>query len=265
VLECVVNISEGRRLPVISQVASAAGLALLDVHRDPHHNRSVLTMASADGEELEAAVRAVADAAVRLIDLRQHDGAHPRIGALDVVPFAPLQESTLDDAVRARDRFANYACSRLSVPCFVYGPERTLPEVRRGAFSSITPDVGGPAPHPSAGAIAVGARPVLVAYNVWLVESDIARARQVARAVRGPAIRALGLSLGDRAQVSMNLVDPRRVGPDAAFDAVASQVPVAGAELVGLLPCDVLDMVPARRWDELDLGADRTIEGRLPT
>lgn len=258
------NISEGGRLHVVQQIAAAARDALLDVHSDPHHNRSVLTLASADDEELEAAVRAVAEAAVRLIDLRQHGGAHPRIGALDVVPFAPLQGSSLDDAVLARDRFANYAWSRLSVPCFAYGPERTLPEVRRGAFRSVLPDTGGPAPHPSAGSIAVGARPVLVAYNVWLVEPDIAQARQVARAVRGPSIRALGLSLGDRVQVSMNLVAPRSLGPDAAFDAVAAKVPVAGAELVGLLPRDVLEAVPARRWDQLDLGADCTIEGRLP-
>lgn len=256
-LECVVNISEGRDRRVIEAIAAAAGPALLDVHTDPHHHRSVLTLVG------EAAPRAVAAAAVARIDLRDHVGVHPRIGAVDVVPFVPLGDSDLADAVAARDRFCAWAASELALPCFTYGPERSLPEVRRRAWVDLQPDAGPLAPHPSAGAVAVGARPVLVAYNVWLAEPDLAAARRIAAEVRGPAVRALGLAVGDRVQVSMNLVEPDRVGPAAATAAVAARAAVAGCELVGLVPRSVLEAVPPARWTELDLTEDRTIEARL--
>jgi glutamate formiminotransferase len=257
VLECVVNVSEGRRPDVVTALAAAAGRSLLDVHRDPDHHRSVLTLV---GEE---APRAVAAAVVATLDLVAHAGAHPRIGVVDVVPFVPLAGSDLDDAVGARDRFAAWAATELGLPCFLYGPERSLPDVRRSAFDSLAPDIGPLVPHPSAGAVAVGARPVLVAYNIWLAEPDLARARAVAEAVRGPAVRALGLGVGEAVQVSMNLVDPSAVGPAEAYDAVASRAAVARAELVGLIPGSVLAAVPRRRWAELDLAEDRTIEARL--
>ncbi len=251
------NVSEGRRAEVVDALAAAAGDALLDVHRDPHHHRSVLTVIGED------APRAVATTAVASLDLRDHTGAHPRIGVVDVVPFVPLGGSDIDDAVGARHRFAAWAADELALPCFLYGPERSLPEVRRGAFRSIAPDAGPPAPHPSAGAAAVGARPVLVAYNVWLAEPDLDRARLLAEAVRGPAVRALGLRVGEGVQVSMNLIDPSTVGPAEAYDAVAAQAEVARAELVGLVPATVLAAVPRRRWAELDLAEDRSIEARL--
>lgn len=251
------NISEGRRPDVVAALAAAAGPSLLDVHRDPDHHRSVLSMV---GEE---APRAVATAAVATLDLVAHAGAHPRIGVVDVVPFVPLAGIDLDDAVGARDRFAAWAAADLGLPCFLYGPERSLPDVRRSAFDSLAPDVGPLAPHPSAGAVAVGARPVLVAYNVWLAEPDLARARAVAEAVRGRAVRALGLRVGEAVQVSMNLVDPSTVGPADAYDAVASRAAVARAELVGLIPEAVLAAVPRRRWAQLDLAEDCTIEARL--
>lgn len=251
------NVSEGRRPDVIAALASVAGQSLLDVHRDPDHHRSVLTLV---GEE---APRAVAAAAVATLDLVAHAGAHPRIGVVDVVPFVPLAGSDLDDAVGARDRFAAWAAAELGLPCFLYGPERSLPDVRRSAFDSLAPDVGPLVPHPSAGAVAVGARPVLVAYNVWLAEPDLARARAVAEAVRGRAVRALGLGVGEAVQVSMNLVDPSTVGPADAYDAVASRAAVARAELVGLIPGSVLAAIPRPRWAELDLAEDRTIEARL--
>lgn len=257
VLECVVNISEGRDRAIIAAVAEAAGRHLLDVHTDPHHHRSVLTLAV--GVE---AVRAVAAAAVGRLDLRTHTGVHPRIGVLDVVPFVALGRSDPADAVDARDAFAEWAGWQLDLPCFRYGDERGLPDVRRQAFDPLAPDAGPPRPHPTAGACAVGARPPLVAYNVWLAEPDVDTARRIARAVRDPAVRALGLVVGDRVQVSMNLVDPTVVGPAAAHDRVATCAPVAGAELVGLVPADVLAVVPRHRWDELDLADDRTIEAR---
>jgi glutamate formiminotransferase len=127
----------------------------------------------------------------------------------------------------------------------------------------LAPDTGPATPHPSAGAAAVGARPVLVAYNVWLAEPDLATARAVAADLRGSAVRTLGLAVGDRVQVSMNLVAPLEVGPAQAADAVAERVAVAGCELVGLVPEAVLAAVPEARWAELDLAADRTIEARL--
>ncbi len=256
-LECVINVSEGRDPGIIDALAAAAGPDLLDVHSDPHHNRSVLTVVG------EAAAQAVAGATVACVDLRAHRGAHPRIGALDVVPFVPLGEATIADAVAARDRFCRWAAKSLDVPCFAYGPERALPEVRRSAFVTLSPTTGPAEPHPSAGAVAVGARPAMVAYNVWLAAPDLDLAQRVATKVRGPSIRALGLSVGDRAQVSMNLVEPAMVGPAAATDAVASLAPIAGCELVGLVPRAVLDAVPRSRWAALDLAEDRTIEARL--
>jgi len=273
VLECVINVSEGRRLDVLDALAEAAGTSLVDRHADPHHHRAVLTLA---GPEVEAAARAVATAAVAGIDLRAHDGAHPRLGVVDVVPFVPLAGSDMAAAVDARDAFAAWAGEALGLPCFFYGPPgggeggrwagtgRTLPELRRGAFSTVGPDTGPPTPHPTAGACAVGARPVLVAYNLWLAPpADLDTARAVAARLRGPAVRALGLDLGGRPQVSCNLVDPTVVGPGAVFDAVAAHAPVERAELVGLVPAAVLAAEPPDRWAQLDLHPDRTIEARL--
>jgi glutamate formiminotransferase len=256
-LESVVNISEGSRPHVVTAIASSAVGSLLDVHSDVHHNRSVLTLV---GEE---APRAVARAAVAALDLRRHQGVHPRFGVVDVVPFVPLAGSTLVDAVAARDRFLDWMASDLGVPGFAYGPERTLPEVRRLAFAELPPDRGPSRPHPTAGAAAVGARPVLVAWNVWLADPDLARAQRIAREIRGPRLRALGLPVGRRVQVSMNLVDPEELGPADAWDLVAERGAIAGAELVGLVPRSVLDRTDPARWAELDLAEGKTIESRL--
>jgi glutamate formiminotransferase len=256
-LECVVNVSEGRDPVVLAELAEAAGADLLDRHTDPDHHRSVFTLVGTD------APRRLAAAAVDHIDLRQHEGVHPRLGVVDVVPFAPLAGAALADAIAARDAFAAWLADEHAVPCFLYGPERSLPEVRRRAFGELAPDVGPPVPHPTAGACCVGARPVLVAYNVWLAEPDLARAGEIAAALRSPTVRALGLACGDRVQVSMNLVAPEITGPAEAYDAVAALAPVAGAELVGLVPAAVLDRIPPSRWATLDLEPVRTIEARL--
>ncbi len=277
-LECVVNVSEGRDAVVVGAIAAAGGDALLDVHTDPDHHRSVLTLAG-PGPWLEEAVRAVARAAVEHIDLGFHRGVHPRLGVLDVVPFVPLEPSgpggrlgrggpDLAPALGARHRFAAWAGEELELPCFYYGPERTLPEVRRDAFGPLAPDTGPAEPHPRAGACAVGARPLLVAYNVWLTTSDLAVARGVASAVRGPGVRALGLATGGATQVSCNLVDPFVVGPAQVYDAVGRLAEQAGtgvarAELVGLAPEGVVDAVPPARRTALDLDPQRTIEARL--
>lgn len=252
-LECVVNISEGRDRVAIDAVAAAGGSCLLDVHSDPHHHRSVLTLAGPDAD-VEEAARAVTTEGVARIDLSVHTGAHPRRGAVDVVPFVPLAGAALDRAVAARDRFAAWAPGALGVPCLIYGPERTLPEVRRMPHS----------PHPTAGVICVGARPVLIAYNLWLApDASLDMARRAATEVRGKAVRSLALQVGTRLQVSLNLIDPPAFGPADAYDAVAALVPVEQAELVGLLPAAVLASIPEGRWAALDLAADRTIEARL--
>lgn len=256
------NVSEGRDEVQLAALTEAAGDDLLDLHRDPHHHRSVFTLVG------ERAARAVASSALERFDLRHHEGAHPRLGIVDVVPFVALAGSAPSDALAARDAFAAWLADEHGVPCFLYGPERPLPEVRRHAFRELAPDHGPPTPHPTAGATAVGARPVLVAYNVWLSTPDLALARRVAAEVRGPGLRSLGLAVGPRVQVSMNLVDPLRVGPADAYDRVVVAVrsageAVAGAELVGLVPQAVLTATDEARWAELDLTPDRTIEARI--
>lgn len=266
-LECVVNVSEGRDRRVIADLSAACGEALLDTHTDADHNRTVFTLAGDD------AARSLARAAVAAIDLRSHTGAHPRIGAVDVVPFVALSPTPEIEALRARNAFARWAGSELELPCFLYGPvtqgdtshvetERTLPEVRRGAFDALRPDEGPPEPHPSAGACAVGARRPLVAYNVWLAGTDREAAARIAEELRSPAVRALGLDVGGQAQVSMNLIAPEAVGPAEVYDRIAARAEVERAELVGLIPRAALEAVSPRRWEELDLSADRTIEAR---
>jgi glutamate formiminotransferase len=247
VLVSPVNVSEGQPGPALDAILDAARPSLLDVHWDLHHNRSVLTVIDP---------RPLTRRAVERLDLRRHTGVHPRFGVVDVVPFVPFADSSIVDALAARDAFVAWLGEELGVPAAAYGPDGpSLPELRRDVLPRMKP-------HPSAGVVAVGARGPLVAYNLW-VDADLATAQRVARAVRSPAIRALGLPVGERVQVSMNLVDPLVIGPAAAFDAVAALVPVTGAELVGLLPEAVLEAVPVERWAALDLAADRTVEARL--
>lgn len=264
-LECVVNVSEGRDLGLIEEMAGCTGSSLLDVHSDPFHNRSVLTLG---GPEVEDAARSLARWVVGHLDLGSHRGVHPRIGTLDVVPFVPLGSDDLGEALAARDRFGSWAGEVLELPCFVYGPERELPELRREAFATLAPDYGPPTAHPRAGGCAVGARGVLVAYNLWLSSTDLALARSVASRMRSPAIRTLGLDVGGHAQISCNLTDPLRFGPADAYDTAAgllagSGTSIARAELVGLVPHAVLSTTPRSRWDELGIGEERTIEERL--
>ena len=255
-LECVMNVSEGRRLGLLDSFAAAARPDLLDRHWDPDHNRAVFTLFGTE------APRRVAARAVAALDIRAHIGVHPRLGAVDVVPFVPLDREDLGEALAARDAFAAWVAAELGVPCFLYGPERTLPEIRREAFVTLPPDTGPPAPHPSAGAMCVGARPFLVAYNVWLAADDIAVARRIAAEIRSRDLRALGLRAGGAVQVSMNLLAPGQLGPAEAYDLVAARAAVDRAELVGLLPEAVLARVSPARWSELDLGPDRTVEAR---
>jgi glutamate formiminotransferase len=272
-------VSEGRDQSVLAALSASAGPALLDLHSDPHHHRSVLTLAGAP-DDVAGAARSLATATVGLLDLRAHDGVHPRLGVLDVVPFVPYEPgqaapSDLTAAVAHRDDFARWLADELGVPSFLYGPlpggrNRTLPDIRREAFgptAGLTPDFGPTRPDPRTGATAVGARRVLVAYNVWVSSLEVARL--VAPRVRGPHVRALALAVGERAQVSCNLLEPDAYGPAPLYDAVAVLAAEAGgaiegAQLVGLLPEVVLATVPPARRPELGLSAEATVEFRLP-
>ena len=260
-LACVINISEGRRAEVIGELAEAAGDHCLDVHTDVDHHRSVFTLA---GPNVQNAARALATAAVQHVTLTDHDGVHPRIGVVDVVPFVPVTwGAPLFDAIGARDAFAVWAGDELGLPCFLYGPNRSLPDIRKHAFVDAAPDTGPQQPHPTAGGCAVGARGPLVAYNVWLSDPDMERARVIAAGLRGPDVRTLALRVGGHAQVSCNLINPARVGPATVYDEVARRASIARAELVGLPPRAVLDAIPERRWTELDLSEARTLEAGL--
>ena len=265
-LECVVNVSEGLDPQVIRLLSSAAGADLLGCHVDPHHHRSVLTLVGTDSP------RRVATAAVDHIDLGRHRGAHPRLGAIDVVPFVALDGSTPADAALAADEFARWLSDEHGVPCFRYHARSpSLPEVRRNAFHGRGPDTGPGSPHSTAGACAVGDRGALVAFNAWLTSPDPASARRAAARVRAETterfghqvVRTLGMSVGGRAQLSMNLIKPEVFGPADAADAAERAAPVARYELVGLVPATVLTAVPPHRWSRLDLGWSCTIEARL--
>ncbi len=287
--ECVINISEGRDPEVIAAVAAAGGACLLDVHSDAEHHRSVLTLGG-PLHEVSSAARRVAAAAVGAIDLTEHRGIHPRLGAVDVVPFVQLDQADASVApweaiIVARDSFASWAGSELGIPCFLYGPERSLPDIRRHAFSTLSPDTGPAAPHPTAGASAVGARRVLIAYNVWIAGpyaggpgtySDDAPAhvevtdvaRSLAARLRRPGLRTLGLTVDGGAQVSCNVVDHRQVTLTEVFDEVVAGsaefgCSVTKGELVGLLPQVSLSAVDEGRWVELGLRAEDTIESRI--
>jgi glutamate formiminotransferase len=267
VLESVVNISEGRDRAVIATIAASAADHVLDVHSDSFHHRSVITLAGPD--VVDAAI-AVAQSAIAHLDLIEHEGVHPRLGVVDVIPFTSL-ESALElqppstaewsQMIDARDEVAR-VLGLSGIPCFVYGQERTLPEIRRRAWNGLDPDTGPSSPHPTAGAACVGARPVLIAYNL-LVDGDLGTGREVATKLRSTSVRALALDLGGRTQLSFNLVDPLATGPGDVFDAVAAQIRIEQAELVGLVPARVLEGLGEHRLDELGLSEDATIESRL--
>jgi glutamate formiminotransferase len=263
-------VSEGRDPGVLDALRGAAGPLLLDVHADADHHRAVLTLCGT-ATELVGAVCDLARVAVDRIDLSKHAGVHPRIGALDVVPFAPLREGPLDRATAAREH-ALVALGDLGLPCFRFGPlpdgtTRSLPEVRRQAFTAALPDAGPLGPHPTAGAVAVGARQPLVAWNLWLSGVPLAATRRLASTVRSDAVRALGFEVRGGTQVSCNLVEPLRVTPLDVYEQVATALPSGGridrCELVGLVPDALLGVVPEDTWARLDLSEGDSIERAL--
>jgi glutamate formiminotransferase len=275
-LECVPNVSEGRNRSVLDALSASCGRALLDRHVDPDHHRSVFTLA---GDETAVAARSLAHGVAERVDLAAHAGVHPRLGALDVVPFVALAGSTREDAVGAAREFATWIARTLAVPAFLYDAadpsERTLPDARRDAFRTRAPDVGPRHPHPTLGAVAVGARAPMIAVNCELARDDLALARGIAARVRArdgglPGVRALGLHLDSRsrAQVSMNLVALERTGLQHACRAVDALARVAGTsvarvELVGLVPAVELTRCDVEFLEWSGIGTDDTIEARL--
>jgi glutamate formiminotransferase len=259
-------------------LAQACGPSLLDLHADIDHHRCVLTLAGPGPVDAPIAARALATAAAKLVDVSVHDGVHPRLGVMDVMPFVALDDDH-EAAVSAAQEFAEWLVRELQVPVFLYDDadplRRSLPELRRDAYARRSPDLGPAQPHPQLGTTAVGARPPLVAVNCWLDTNDTLIARAIARSVREvdgglPGVRALGLLLAsnDAAQVSMNLVDLPVTGlEDACLQvrrtAAHEGFEVTKVELVGLMPAAELRRCSPefREWARLD--DDQTIEGRL--
>lgn len=271
-VECVPNFSEGRKPETVRLIAEAIAAVdsacVLDTHIDPDHNRSVITFVAPPDKVVRAAVNAVRRAS-ELIDMRLHLGEHPRLGATDVLPFVPVRGVTMEDCVRIAHQAGEMIARELSIPVYYYEhaalrPDRVnLEDVRRGALELLreqittnperAPDAGLRRVHDSAGAIAVGARPFLIAFNVILRSSDIDVARHIARKIRArsgglPFLKALGFRLHTRrlVQVSMNLVNYEVTGMSAAYDAVLREayllgVEIESAEIVGLVPRNALD------------------------
>lgn len=270
IVECVPNFSEGRRHEVVAAlvdaVESVAGVALLDRTWDVDHNRCVLTFAGTPDAVKEAAFAACARAA-ELIDMQQHEGVHPRIGATDVIPFIPIRGVTMEDCAALARSLAADIAARLGIPTYLYAeaalrPERkSLPWIRRGNYELLKqeiatearrPDFGPATLHPTAGATAVGARPALIAFNVELGTPDLAIAQAIARRVRQSSgglmhVQAMGVALESRGitQVSMNLLDYRHTPIYRALELVRVEarrygVSVIGSEIIGLVPTDAL-------------------------
>ena len=293
-VECVPNFSEGRKTETVERLAQAISsvptACVLDTHIDPDHNRSVITFVAAPEMVVAAAFGAVKLAA-ELIDMRQHQGVHPRLGATDVLPFIPISGVTMDDCVALAHTAGERIARELSIPVFFYEraalkPDRVnLEDVRRGALELLreqiavkperTPDLGPLMVHENAGAIAVGARPFLIAFNVNLKSRDVSIARAIARVVRArhgglPFVKALGFELSTRGlvQVSMNLVNYEITGMAQAYDAVRAEarrmgVEVFSTEIVGLVPERALDR-NAEYFQRLEnLTADKILENRL--
>ena len=293
-IEAIPNISEGRRAEVVRAAVEAlrrvADVRVLDWSSDPSHNRSVITMAG-EADPLREAVLRLFEVAVERIDLRRHRGVHPRIGAVDVVPFVPLGNTPMEACIELAHATGRDVADRLHIPVVLYEAAATAPDrrrlehVRRGQFEGLgaklvqpcwKPDYGPPRPHPSAGATAIGARGPLVAFNVNLASDNLDVARRIARAIRAsggglPHVKAIGVRISSPSklvQVSMNLTDYRRTPLSVALTGVTREaaregIAIAGTELVGLVPRDAIDGTAGGRPMLDIIPPDRTIEARL--
>ncbi len=294
IIECVPNVSEGRDRRAVERFAetirAVRGVRLADLHMDPDHHRSVLTFLGAP-LLVEAAALALAETVLATVDMRGHRGVHPRIGALDVLPFVPLTGITMDEAVAVARRVGRTLAERFDLPVYFYGeaaqdPERKrLPPIRRGEYEGLAekladlawhPDAGPARFNPRSGATAVGAREILVAFNVWLNTNDLGVARAITRAIREssgglPGLQAMGVPLARRGivQVSMNLLDYRGTSLPRVFDLVRSEatrrgVEVQRSELVGLAPREAFGGRSPESVGLTEFTQEKLIETHLP-
>jgi len=291
VLEAVPNFSEGRDPDFLSEVVRVAarpGVEVVDASRDEDHNRSVVTLLGAP-DEVVAATVAMADVAVQRIDLRRHSGTHPRVGALDVLPFVPLVGCTMSDAVAAARR-AGHLLSERGLPVYFYGhasspPGRSLADIRRGGFEGMArgfsvdeaPDLsaGRTGPHPGAGVACVGARPLLLAWNLWVEGVSLEELKGVARAIREArsglrGVRALAMSLPRQGglQLSMNLEDVAGARPMAVFERAEELIGEAGGrilrtEVIGMVPQTLVLEASASRLSLSGVSAGRFLPARI--
>jgi glutamate formiminotransferase len=294
VVECVPNFSEGRDLASIDAleraISSVSRIRILDRTSDSDHNRTVITFAGDRDAVLEAAVRA-AQKAAELIDLNAHRGIHPRLGALDILPFVPLAGSTLQDCIEIAHEAGRRIWTELGIPVYFYQAAATRPDrvnledVRRGEFEGLreaalideikAPDLGGPTLHPTAGATIVGARKILVAFNINLNTSDLGIARAIAKSIRGrnggfPGVKALGLALLSRGlvQVSMNITDFEIAPVHVVYAeverlAATHDVSIAESELIGLMPRKAIEMAFADALKLTGFSARSVLENRI--
>jgi len=293
IIECVPNISEGRDKKKIDRIVAALtkveGARLLDVCIDPDHNRTVLTFIGRL-EDVERGAAAVCDRALDLIDMRQHEGVHPRIGAVDVVPFVPLKGASMKNAVDVAHRFGRAFGERNKIPVYFYGEaaldpqRRELPNVRKGEYEALRthfedsrwiPDAGPARFNPRGGAAAVGAREPLIAFNINLATHDVHAAKEIASSIREsdgglPYLRAMGVALKSRdiVQVSMNLTNYKVTSLKKVFDTVKEKaasngIHIVESELVGLLPEEALENVSAEYLQLTKFCAECIIETHL--
>ncbi len=290
ILECIPNFSEGRRKDVVQTILESArisGVRILDMAMDGDHNRSVMT-AVGEAQDLAEAMFRAAKAAVTLIDLRGHRGCHPRMGSVDVIPFVPLKGATMEDAVRWAENLGHRIAEELELPVYLYEMAATKPQhknladVRRGQFERLRhkmaedpPDYGPPYPHPTAGAVAIGARNPLIAFNVLLNTNDMNIAKKVAESVRASTgglsgVKALPMNTLSRArvQVSMNLVDYPKTPLPRALEAVRQEagrfgVSIFRTELVGLMPARALVDTARYYLQQVDFDLTQVLEWAL--
>jgi glutamate formiminotransferase / 5-formyltetrahydrofolate cyclo-ligase len=294
-IECIPNVSEGRRADVVARMADAIrhtpGVRLLDHSSDPSHNRSVFTFVG-DAAGVEQAVLSLFERAVADIDLRSHKGEHPRLGAVDVVPFVPIEGATMADCVALAKKVGGIVGERFKVPVFLYedassDPARkNLEDIRRGEFEGLavkmatpgwTPDFGPAAPHTSAGASVIGARMPLIAYNINLATDRLDVAKNIAAAIRHSSggyrfVKAMGIPLADRGivQVSMNLTNYQKTPIFRVFETVKREaarygVAILESEIVGLVPSAALNATAEFYLQIEGFKADQVLEHKLRT
>jgi glutamate formiminotransferase / 5-formyltetrahydrofolate cyclo-ligase len=293
IIECIPNVSEGRRPEIVDGIAAAVraipGVRLLDYSSDPSHNRSVFTFAG-DAAAVKGAVLAIYEQAMKTIDLRQHSGEHPRLGAVDVIPFVPIEGVTMEACVALAKEVGREVADRFAVPVFLYeeaaaNPARkNLEDIRRGEFEGLAakmttpgwmPDFGPAAPHPAAGASVIGARMPLIAYNINLNTDRLDVAKKIAAAIRHSSggfrfVKAAGFELKDRGivQVSMNLTNYEKTPIFRVFETVKREadrygVSILESEIVGLVPAAALNAAAEYYLQIAGFKPEQVLENKL--